>query len=789
MSTFPLPRLKQDAGLLSLVLTFLLLSSGPLAAQTFSRRYWDAKLDSLRQLLTTQHADTARLRTLMHLDDLGGYTSVAEKIPISQELVQLTRRLQRPEAAAYRLSYAWLTLSQAKAPLAQQLDSARATLAAFDRVGRPVPRVLYGLYPLMRALELPETYVAFFQAQAALYQRRGARENLYMCYRILGGQHVRQGDYNQGISYMLRAADLASTFSRYLQANELQVAGTWYADWGNPTKALHFLRQSLTVLAALPPRAGFDTNSFIYRGMAQAYRQLHDYPAALRYANLALEATPTDTTRRYVASQPGDYAHSLALKGALLLNLGRLSEARPLLARAQQLADSLQLALYNTDGALELDASWARYYMTRDEPARAEAYWRMAYAKARQIKRVPLQLAYLRGLADFYTRQGKAVPAARYSQAALALTDSLAVQQGAFHVAQYEFERADRVQQARIASLRQAQVQEAARARRQRNILWAVLGGAGLIAGFSFLLWRSNRLKQRANEQLNQLNAAVTTQKQELQSQRDQLDTSLTKLRATQAQLIQKEKMASLGELTAGIAHEIQNPLNFVTNFSDVSAELVEELQEALAVNDAAEATELAGDLAQNLTKISHHGRRASGIVKGMLEHSRTSEGERVPTNLNALADEYLRLAYQGLRATDKSFNVTLHTDYGDELPPVTMVGTDVGRVLLNLYSNAFYAVRQRQQAGEPEYQPTVRVETKRVNGQVEIRVQDNGTGIPAAVQAKIFQPFFTTKPPGEGTGLGLSLSYDIITQGHGGALTVDSQEGHGTTFTITFLL
>ncbi|MBC6608230.1 hypothetical protein H8B13_15485 [Hymenobacter sp. BT188] len=427
--------------------------------------------------------------------------------------------------------------------------------------------------------------------------------------------------------------------------------------------------------------------------------------------------------------------------------------------------------------------------MTRDEPARAEAYWRMAYAKARQIKRVPLQLAYLRGLADFYTRQGKAVPAARYSQAALALTDSLAVQQGAFHVAQYEFERADRVQQARIASLRQAQVQEAARARRQRNILWAVLGGAGLIAGFSFLLWRSNRLKQRANEQLNQLNAAVTTQKQELQSQRDQLDTSLTKLRATQAQLIQKEKMASLGELTAGIAHEIQNPLNFVTNFSDVSAELVEELQEALAVNDAAEATELAGDLAQNLTKISHHGRRASGIVKGMLEHSRTSEGERVPTNLNALADEYLRLAYQGLRATDKSFNVTLHTDYGDELPPVTMVGTDVGRVLLNLYSNAFYAVRQRQQAGEPEYQPTVRVETKRVNGQVEIRVQDNGTGIPAAVQAKIFQPFFTTKPPGEGTGLGLSLSYDIITQGHGGALTVDSQEGHGTTFTITFLL
>ena len=263
------------------------------------------------------------------------------------------------------------------------------------------------------------------------------------------------------------------------------------------------------------------------------------------------------------------------------------------------------------------------------------------------------------------------------------------------------------------------------------------------------------------------------------------LQRSLTDLRATQAQLIQKEKMASLGELTAGIAHEIQNPLNFVNNFAEVSAELLEELQEAQAAGDAEEVTALADDLAQNLGKISHHGRRAAAIVKGMLEHSRTSTGERAPTDLNQLCEEYLRLAYQGLRAKDKTFNATLETNFAPGLPLVEAAGADVGRVLLNLLGNAFYAVQQRQQTGEAGYHPTVSVSTEHVRNQVEIRVADNGTGMPAEVQAKIFQPFFTTKPTGEGTGLGLSLSYDIITKAHGGMLAVESREGQGTEFLI----
>lgn len=299
---------------------------------------------------------------------------------------------------------------------------------------------------------------------------------------------------------------------------------------------------------------------------------------------------------------------------------------------------------------------------------------------------------------------------------------------------------------------------------------------------------RAKRLIETQNAELERLvaerTAALTRQAEELRG-------ALTELRATQAQLVQSEKMASLGELTAGIAHEIQNPLNFVNNFADVSVELLDELREEQArpARDPGLETDLLADIAQNLHKIHHHGQRAASIVKGMLEHSRVSSGERRPTDLNQLADEYLRLAYQGLRAKDKSFNATLVSDFAPDLPAVAAIGPDLGRVLLNLFGNAFYAVRQRQLRGEAGYVPTVAVRTLRRGEHVEIRVRDNGLGIPEGVRQKIFQPFFTTKPSGEGTGLGLSLSYDIVTQGHGGTLTVESEEGNFTEFLISLPL
>jgi len=269
-----------------------------------------------------------------------------------------------------------------------------------------------------------------------------------------------------------------------------------------------------------------------------------------------------------------------------------------------------------------------------------------------------------------------------------------------------------------------------------------------------------------------------------LEEAKQQVEKTLTDLKQTQQQLVQSEKMASLGELTAGIAHEIQNPLNFVNNFSEVSVELIEEMYEELAKGDLKEAMAIAEDVKQNLDKITHHGKRADGIVKGMLQHSRSSNGVKEPTDINALADEYLRLAYHGLRAKEKSFNATMKTDYDDSLEKVNVIPQDIGRVILNLITNAFYAVNERKKLEQKVYEPTVSVSTKKNGDQVLISVKDNGNGIPDAVRKKIFQPFFTTKPTGQGTGLGLSLSYDIV-KAHGGEITVKSKAGEGTTITI----
>jgi signal transduction histidine kinase len=285
----------------------------------------------------------------------------------------------------------------------------------------------------------------------------------------------------------------------------------------------------------------------------------------------------------------------------------------------------------------------------------------------------------------------------------------------------------------------------------------------------------------------------------EIKEARKKAEQALTELQSAQKQLIQSEKMASLGELTAGIAHEIQNPLNFVNNFSEVSNELIDEMNEELDKGDLEEARAIAADIKSNLEKINHHGKRADGIVKGMLQHSRKGDGKKEPTDINVLCDEYVRLSFHGLRAKDKSFNAVLQTDFDGSIENINIIPQDIGRVVLNLLTNAFYAVDEKVKtlsaalaptAVEREtpgiYEPTVSIATKQQNSLVEIRVKDNGNGIPKNIIDKIFQPFFTTKPTGQGTGLGLSLAYDIITKGHGGELKVETEQRKGTTFTIT---
>lgn len=307
-----------------------------------------------------------------------------------------------------------------------------------------------------------------------------------------------------------------------------------------------------------------------------------------------------------------------------------------------------------------------------------------------------------------------------------------------------------------------------------------------LVFGFILYFIISYRNKQRDF-------LLLESQKKEIESKNEIIKQTLANLKAAQNQLIQSEKLASLGELTAGIAHEIQNPLNFVNNFSEVNVDLLVDINKEISVEkiDFSYLKELISDLTENQEKINFHGKRASNIVKSMLEHSRQSNGLKLPTDLNQMADEYLRLSYHGLRAKNKSFNANFKLNLDETIPIVDLVSQDIGRVLLNLCNNAFYAVWQKAKnvttiIGEkPTYSPEVSISTKKLDDQVLVTIKDNGIGMSKATMQKIFQPFFTTKPTGEGTGLGLSLAYDIITKGHGGSIEATSTEGEGAEIKI----
>jgi two-component system NtrC family sensor kinase len=377
-------------------------------------------------------------------------------------------------------------------------------------------------------------------------------------------------------------------------------------------------------------------------------------------------------------------------------------------------------------------------------------------------------------LSTAFAKEGDYAKAYQYFLQYTAYKDSLTAEATTRRLAALEYRQNLLKKEAQIQGLTKERRLRAQGARRQQQFVLGLGACVALLALFSFILSRNNRAKRLANIQLSE--------------QKNALQEALAELKTAQNQLIQAEKMASLGELTAGIAHEIQNPLNFVNNFSEVSTELLDELllHRQHPNPDPALEDELLADVHQNLLRINQHGHRASSIVKGMLEHARTSTGQKAPTDLNALIEEYGKLAYHSTRAKDKAFEakLTLHLDPG--LGSVPVVPQDLSRVLLNVFTNAFYAVQQKGRGAGPAYHPEVQVGTERAAGYVKIRIRDNGTGVPEAIRQKIFQPFFTTKPTGEGTGLGLSLSYDIITKGHGGTFALESEDGEFTELTLT---
>jgi len=410
----------------------------------------------------------------------------------------------------------------------------------------------------------------------------------------------------------------------------------------------------------------------------------------------------------------------------------------------------------------------AEAYQRLDKSDSVIDYAKKAFVEAK-LDRNPDQVQRATSLlTDEYKLKDDFKNAFYFQQITQTAKDSLFSQQKTLQVQNLAYNEEQRKQEAHAAEI----------AYQNRVRFYALLGVIGVFVLIAAILLFANSQRKKAN-------SILKLQNDKIEAQSKDLEKTIADLRNTQRQLIQSEKMASLGELTAGIAHEIQNPLNFVNNFSEVNTELIEEMELEFDKGAVNEVRPLISDIKANQLKISQHGKRADFIVKGMLQHSRVSTGEKQLTNLNVLADEFFKLSYHGLRAKDKSFNAELVTSFDPDLPKVNIVQQDIGRVLLNLFNNAFYAVNQKSKSAKAGYKPEVSISTSADSSHVTVKVKDNGNGIPDSIKDKIMQPFFTTKPTGEGTGLGLSLSYDIVVKGHGGNIQVDSKEGEGSEFIV----
>jgi two-component system NtrC family sensor kinase len=424
----------------------------------------------------------------------------------------------------------------------------------------------------------------------------------------------------------------------------------------------------------------------------------------------------------------------------------------------------------NLSGVGNLCLSLSKYYKMINKPDSSLFYGYKALKAYKTYNDLGGIADAYSSLSSAYEKQHMVDSAFAYLKSGTALQDSLNSVERKNLIT---YQNANMEEQMRLKDLEEQEIQT-----RTKIKIYSMLAGIAVCLIIAFLLYRNNQNRKKANVLLEK-------QKGEIAEQKNNIEQTLSELRSAQAQLIQSEKMASLGELTAGIAHEIQNPLNFVNNFSDINKELLEELKEEAGKGNMNGVRSIANDLLDNEEKINHHGKRADSIVKGMLQHSRQTKGIRELTDLNALCDEYLKLSYHGLRAKDKTFNSDYKTNFNENLGKTDIVRQDLGRCLLNIFNNAFYAVNEKQKKADSNYKPIVSIQTKKTNDKIEIIIDDNGNGIPQNIISKIFQPFFTTKPTGQGTGLGLSLAYDIVTKEHNGTLNVESREGKGSVFII----
>jgi len=690
------------------------------------------KADSLLNGASLSHSQIAQIENA-----LGGYKNRENKETIHYVKFHIMQSLVNSDFDK--------AISYGKQQI-EQLDKTKSPEASAIK-----SRYLNGLrFPFRNSTRLEDGF-QYYTKKLNEYKIQNDSVCIAQCYYVLGGFNRISGLIDQAIYNMQKSISyIDSSKDKTMWANNIGVLGYYFGLKENADECIRYNRITYDIYI----------------------KDSLDYPVILiRMVTAMLQKNRLDSATYFMTLANSDKADNgpdakiaiLQTEAQLKIQSGAFEDAERLLQQCQDLIKQNNVPVNASAGTIAPDFYFAQLRIRQGRLPEAIDFLKKDISRLLN-NRVEILRDY-RLMAELYAKTGNADKAAETYAIVLAKLDSLLADQEKYRSISFEAEQQMNAKELSIANLEnQNRI-----ASISRNFL---IGIAALLLLLAAGFYQRFRFKKKANTLL---------------------ETTLADLRSTQSQLIQSEKMASLGELTAGIAHEIQNPLNFVNNFSEVSSELILEIADEADKGNTAEVKQLAQSIQQNLEKINHHGKRADAIVKGMLAHSRSSSGKKEPTDLNALVEECLRLSYharlndyvgQGLKAKDASFAASFRFEPDKNLPKVNIVPPDIGRVLLNLMNNAFYAVNQRSKMGEAGYYPEVKVSTLYEGEHVKITIEDNGTGIPEAIREKIFQPFFTTKPTGEGTGLGLSLSYDIV-KAHGGNIMVDSQEGELTKISI----
>ena len=595
-----------------------------------------------------------------------------------------------------------------------------------------------------------DTGIGYAEQALELANEVGFQEGLLYAEGTLSYLLSISGNYPLGLDHAFKTVALAKKVNPIRVPWALSLVSWCYYYLGEYKTALNYTRESVKLAQPWELPWG-------WRDLASVYYKLEEPDSALLYATKAYQKIKGTDGEGNIAHILGDaYAGKLQYDSAHFYYRNGVSASLKYPSEVTSQTDLIDS--YN---------GIAGVYKAKNNLDSALWYSKRVLSEKVGVKYPIGLLKATNMLADIYGNQNKPDSTLKYLRIAINLKDSLFSREKTWAIQNLSYKEKEK----------QAEIEASELKFKNRLRIYILLGGVLTLLIIAGILFKNNRNRQKAF-------ALLQKQKQETDIQKTKAEQALTELKSTQSQLIQSEKMASLGELTAGIAHEIQNPLNFVNNFSEVSAEMMEELEKELVAGNQDEGIAMVTDIKLNLEKILHHGKRADSIVKGMLQHTRNSTGKKELTNINVLAEEYLRLAYHGLRAKDKMFDATMKTNFDTSIGKIDIIPQDIGRVILNLINNAFYAIAERKKGQPEDFEPLVSIFTKKTEDKVSISVKDNGNGIPQQIADKIFQPFFTTKPAGQGTGLGLSLSYDII-KAHGGELQMQTREGEGSEFSI----